>query len=199
MRPRTSKSARKHTGWREACDYDKPHCLPRSSPRLWERMGRNAKETRRSQAYSSKVGGVEGNGGSKWRRRGAGCSSLRSSAETTCVSTEHWSIPSAHSAYFGWSPCSLSLCVLCVCMYMYTRVYIRIYAYIYVYIHVYTHTQIYIAASVFCYKQNKVKNMWWVLLITHFSDSNNDGNGCVSHFWVNFPFNIWRISFLLNC
>lgn len=45
-----------HTAWTSACDYDKPCCLPRSSPRLLKRMGRNAKETRRSQAYSSTVG-----------------------------------------------------------------------------------------------------------------------------------------------
>lgn len=50
-----------HTAWTQACDYDKPCCLLRSSPRLWERMGRNAKETRRSQAYSFAVG-VEGGG-----------------------------------------------------------------------------------------------------------------------------------------
>lgn len=62
MRPCTSRCTRKHTGWKEACDDDKPRCLPRSSPRLWERMGKNAKETRRSQAYSSKV--VVGGG---WR------------------------------------------------------------------------------------------------------------------------------------
>lgn len=35
------------------------------SPRLWERMGRNAKETRRSQAYSSKV--EVGGWGGRWR------------------------------------------------------------------------------------------------------------------------------------
>lgn len=58
-----------HVAWNRACDYDKPCCLSRSSPRLWKRMGRNAKESRRSQAYSSTVGVTEG-GGLKWTGRG---------------------------------------------------------------------------------------------------------------------------------
>lgn len=75
MRPCTSRCTCKHAGWKEACDYDKPRCLPRSSPRLWERMGRNAKETRRSQAYSSKVGGEGvgvGEGMEAWSEGGGG-------------------------------------------------------------------------------------------------------------------------------
>lgn len=32
MRPCTSRCTYKHAGWKEACDYDKPRCLPRALP-----------------------------------------------------------------------------------------------------------------------------------------------------------------------
>lgn len=105
--------ARAHThahanaAWKQACDYDKPRCLPQSSPRLWERMGRNAKESRRSQAYSTTVGLGRGGGdvcGGEKRVKKEGwiltlylpLPASSQSAETPFVSAKRWSVPSVY-------------------------------------------------------------------------------------------------------
>lgn len=116
-----------HIAWTEACDYDKPCCLLRSSPRLWGRMGRNAKETRRSQAYSSTVQ-AGGGGGLKWGRRrwmllttqlsfspSLPLLASSQSAETPCVSAMQWSIPSVYFTFSSCSSCCLSLILLFYC------------------------------------------------------------------------------------